>query len=64
MIKKGMNSHKKIEYSNFLDKNLFLGLETDLPSILKIKSQNIEIGPRGTYHIKICFYSLKRERVY
>lgn len=52
MIKKGMNAHKKIEYNNFLDKNLFLGLETDLPNILKIKSQNIEIQPRGNHFIK------------
>jgi hypothetical protein len=46
-IQKGMNIHKKISYSNFTDKSLYLAMESNFPNILKIKSQNIEVEPKG-----------------
>lgn len=42
-----MNEHKKIEYCNFSDETIYLGLETDFPNVVKIKNQNIEIPPKG-----------------
>jgi len=47
-----MNSHKKLEYSNFTDKTVYLAIETNLPNILKIKSQNLEIEPKGDYFLQ------------
>lgn len=42
-----MNAHKKIEYCNFMYKTIYLGLETNLPSIMKIKTQSLEIPQKG-----------------